>query len=105
MLFSQVYSLQLVVDMRTGEVRSLRQQLAVANQQVDNYNHDKEGDLLLLTTSSGPAAEYFGSFMGYFKKAGVYDGKPYFKQIDSEGRGSYLYYYKERSQTDVIYSV
>ena len=52
MLFSQVYSLQLVVDMRTGEVRSLRQQLAVANQQVDNYNHDKEGDLLLLTKSS-----------------------------------------------------
>ena len=44
-VFSQVYSLQLVVDMRTGEVRSLRQQLAVANQQVDNYNDDKEGDL------------------------------------------------------------
>ena len=40
-----MYSLQLVVDMRTGEVRSLRQQLAVANQQVDNYNDDKEGDL------------------------------------------------------------
>ena len=38
----QVYSLQLVVDMRTGEVRSLRQQLAVANQQVggDGYDHD-----------------------------------------------------------------
>ena len=45
MLVSQVYSLQLVVDMRTGEVRSLRQQLAVANQQVDDYNNDKEGDL------------------------------------------------------------
>ena len=30
----QVYSLQLVVEMRSGEVRSLRQQLAVANQQV-----------------------------------------------------------------------
>ena len=44
--------MQLVVDMRTGEVRSLRQQLAVANQQVDNYNHDMEGDLLLLTKSS-----------------------------------------------------
>ena len=32
----QVYSLQLVVEMRGGEVRSLRQQLALANQQVRN---------------------------------------------------------------------
>ena len=32
--FFQVYSLQLVVEMRTGEVRNLRQQLALANQQV-----------------------------------------------------------------------
>ena len=42
MLFSQVYSLQLVVDMRTGEVRSLRQQLAVANQQVADDGHDHD---------------------------------------------------------------
>ena len=41
-LFSQVYSLQLVVDMRTGEVRSLRQQLAVANQQVADDGHDHD---------------------------------------------------------------
>merc|ERR1712012_265075 len=34
-LGQEVYSLQLVVDMRTGEVRSLRQQLAVANQQLE----------------------------------------------------------------------
>ena len=34
----QVYSLQLVVEMRSGEVRSLRQQLAVANQQVTFFN-------------------------------------------------------------------
>ena len=30
----QVYSLQLVVEMRGTEVRNLRQQLALANQQV-----------------------------------------------------------------------
>ena len=35
----QVYSLQLVVEMRSGEVRSLRQQLAVANQQVTFLNN------------------------------------------------------------------
>jgi len=34
-LGQEVYSLQLVVDMRTGEVRNLRQQLAVANQQLE----------------------------------------------------------------------
>ena len=37
--YLEVYSLQLVVEMRTGEVRSLRQQLALAQQQVTNkYN-------------------------------------------------------------------
>ena len=36
MIGYQVYSLQLVVEMRGGEVRSLRQQLALANQQVMN---------------------------------------------------------------------
>ena len=41
----QVYSLQLVVEMRGGEVRSLRQQLALANQQVlNNY------EILKMTT-------------------------------------------------------
>jgi len=34
-LGQEVYSLQLVVEMRSGEVRSLRQQLAVANQQLE----------------------------------------------------------------------
>merc|ERR1719220_1153692 len=34
-LGQEVYSLQLVVDMRSGEVRNLRQQLAVANQQLE----------------------------------------------------------------------
>ena len=34
--------MQLVVDMRTGEVRSLRQQLAVANQQVADDGHDHD---------------------------------------------------------------
>merc|ERR1719220_466452 len=34
-LGQEVYSLQLVVAMRTGEVRNLRQQLAVANQQLE----------------------------------------------------------------------
>ena len=37
--YLQVYSLQLVVEMRTGEVRSLRQQLALAQQQVTNKVH------------------------------------------------------------------
>ena len=37
--YLQVYSLQLVVEMRTGEVRSLRQQLALAKQQVTNKVH------------------------------------------------------------------
>merc|ERR550525_1262437 len=37
-LGQEVYSLQLVVDMRTGEVRSLRQQLAVANQQLESMD-------------------------------------------------------------------
>merc|ERR1719403_577033 len=37
-LGQEVYSLQLVVDMRTGEVRSLRQQLAVANQQLEGMD-------------------------------------------------------------------
>ena len=39
--------------------------------------------------------------MGYFKRAGVYDGKPYFQQIDSQNEGSYLYYTKEDRQYQV----
>ena len=39
--------------------------------------------------------------MGYFKKAGEHGGKPYFQQMDSQGEGYYLYYYKERSQYQV----
>merc|ERR1712117_459610 len=34
-LSAEVYSLQLVVEMRTGEVRSLRDKLAAATQQLD----------------------------------------------------------------------
>ena len=31
----------------------------------------------------------------------MHDGKPYFQQVDSQGKGVYLYYYKERSHYQV----
>merc|ERR550525_679451 len=40
-LGQEVYSLQLVVEMRGGEVRSLRQQLALANQQLEEMEKTK----------------------------------------------------------------
>jgi len=41
-LSQEVYSLQLVVEMRTGEVRSLREQMAKATQQLEQAEKDKE---------------------------------------------------------------
>ena len=41
-LSQEVYSLQLVVEMRTGEVRSLREQMAKASQQLEQAEKDKE---------------------------------------------------------------
>ena len=41
-LSQEVYSLQLVVEMRTGEVRTLREQLASASQQQERAEIDKE---------------------------------------------------------------
>jgi cation transport regulator ChaC len=41
-LSQEVYSLQLVVEMRTGEVRNLRDQLARATQQLEQADIDKE---------------------------------------------------------------
>merc|ERR1712142_1349608 len=41
-LTQEVYSLQLVVEMRTGEVRSLREQMAKATQQLEQAQMDKE---------------------------------------------------------------
>ena len=41
-LSQEVYSLQLVVEMRTGEVRNLRDQLARATQQLEQAEIDKE---------------------------------------------------------------
>ena len=36
--------------------------------------------------------------MGYYKRAGVHEGKPYYQQVDSQGKGDYLYYYTEASR-------
>merc|ERR1712042_312 len=41
-LTQEVYSLQLVVEMRTGEVRNLREQMAKATQQLEQAQMDKE---------------------------------------------------------------
>jgi len=41
-LSQEVYSLQLVVEMRTGEVRNLREQMAKATQQLEQAQMDKE---------------------------------------------------------------
>jgi len=41
-LTQEVYSLQLVVEMRTGEVRNLREQMAKASQQLEQAEMDKE---------------------------------------------------------------
>merc|ERR1719312_1004656 len=41
-LSQEVYSLQLVVEMRTGEVRRLREQMAKATQQLEQAEKDKE---------------------------------------------------------------
>ena len=41
-LSQEVYSLQLVVEMRTGELRNLRDQLARATQQLEQAEIDKE---------------------------------------------------------------
>ena len=41
-LSQEVYSLQLVVEMRTGEVRNLREQLAIATQQLEQAEMWKE---------------------------------------------------------------
>ena len=41
-LTQEVYSLQLVVEMRTGEVRNLREQLAKASQQLEEAQIEKE---------------------------------------------------------------
>ena len=41
-LSQEVYSLQLVVEMRTGEVRNLRDQLARATEQLDQAEIVKE---------------------------------------------------------------
>merc|ERR1719481_2457849 len=41
-LTQEVYSLQLVVEMRTGEVRNLREQIAKASQQLEQAQMDKE---------------------------------------------------------------
>merc|ERR1712106_399095 len=41
-LSQEVYSLQLVVEMRTGEVRNLREQLARATQQLEQAEGGKE---------------------------------------------------------------
>merc|ERR1712050_605009 len=41
-LSQEVYSLQLVVEMRTGEVRNLREQMAKATQQLEQAQLDKE---------------------------------------------------------------
>ena len=41
-LSQEVYSLQLVVEMRTGEVRNLRDQLTRATQQLEQSEIDKE---------------------------------------------------------------
>merc|ERR1712098_362879 len=41
-LSQEVYSLQLVVEMRTGEVRNLREQIAKATQQLEQAQMDKE---------------------------------------------------------------
>ena len=32
--------------------------------------------------------------MGYYKKEGVHDEKPYYQQLDTQGKGRYLYYMK-----------
>ena len=41
-LSQEVYSLQLVIDMRTGEVRNLREQLNIATQQQEEAEVNKE---------------------------------------------------------------
>jgi len=41
-LSQEVYSLQLVVEMRTGEVRNMREQMAKASQQLEQAEMDKE---------------------------------------------------------------
>ena len=60
--YLQVYSLQLVVEMRTGEVRSLRQQLALARQQV---TVDYTASIYLLYRT--------GIVLGYQVLCNVYD--------------------------------
>merc|ERR1719270_1017761 len=54
----------------------VQHQEELSSERLTGHLEDQE---LLLITSSGPAAEYWGCFLGYFKKAGLYDGKPYFE--------------------------
>jgi len=47
-------------------------------------------DAVIISTT-GVAAEYQGQWLGLYKKIGTINGSPYYKQIDSEGKGSLLY--------------
>jgi len=47
-------------------------------------------DAVIISTT-GVAAEYQGDWLGLYQKIGTINGSPYYKQIDSEGKGKLLY--------------
>ena len=56
----------------------------------------------LLVTSSGPSAEFQGSRLGIYKKAGTHKNCPYYKQVDTErsdGKEEVIYRHKEGGWT------
>merc|ERR1712013_250494 len=63
-LSQEVYSLQLVVEMRTGEVRSLREQMAKATQQLEQAENWPQAPL-----NRNPLSKIFGRHMLFFKCA------------------------------------
>ena len=61
---------------QTSYSPDVQHQEELSSERLTGHLEDQE---LLLITSSGPAADWRGGFMGYFKREGVYNGKPYFQ--------------------------
>ena len=65
---------------------------------VSGANSMKENKFILLTTT-GDTADYVGHVLGIYREAGVFDGRPYYKQLSELSEPIFYVYHSKHDQS------